>query len=54
MPGKVFSVDSSGHAMIMDQVPAAAMNNAVIAITIEPRTGSAAPTGAIYLASPAS
>jgi anti-sigma-K factor RskA len=54
MPGKVFSVDSSGHAMIMDQMPAEAMNNAVIAITIEPKNGSAAPTGAIYLASPAS
>jgi anti-sigma-K factor RskA len=54
MPGKVFSVDSSGHAMLMDQMPAEAMNNAVIAITIEPKSGSSAPTGAIYLASPAS
>jgi anti-sigma-K factor RskA len=54
MPGKVFSVDASGHAMIMDQMPAEAMNNAVIAITIEPKNGSAAPTGEIYLASPAS
>jgi anti-sigma-K factor RskA len=54
MPGPVFSVDSSGHAMLMDQMPAEAMNNAVIAITIEPKSGSLLPTGAIYLASPAS
>lgn len=54
MPGKVFTVDSSGHAMISDQMPSEAMNGAVIAITVEPKSGSAAPTGAIYLASPAS
>jgi Anti-sigma-K factor rskA, C-terminal len=54
MPGKTFTVDSSGHAMITDQVPSEAMNGAVIAITVEPKSGSAAPTGAIYLASPAS
>ena len=54
MPGKVFTVDSSGHAMVMDQMPAEAMANAVIAITVEPKKGSTAPTGAMYLASPAS
>jgi len=54
MPGTMFTVDASGHAMITDQMPSAAMNGAVIAITIEPKNGSAAPTGAIYLASPAS
>jgi len=54
MPGKVFTVDASGHAMITDQMPSEAMNGAVIAITVEPKSGSAAPTGAIYLASPAS
>lgn len=54
MPGKVFTVDSSGHAMISDQMPSEAMNGAVIAITVEPKSGSGAPTGAIYLASPAS
>ena len=54
MPGKVFTVDSSGHAMITDQMPSEAMKDAVIAITVEPKSGSAAPTGAIYLASPAS
>jgi anti-sigma-K factor RskA len=54
MPGKMFTVDISGHAMITEQMPSEAMNGAVIAITVEPKNGSAAPTGAIYLASPAS
>lgn len=51
MPGKTFKVDPSGHAMMMDQMPPEAMENAVIAITLEPEKGSASPTGAIYLAS---
>ncbi len=54
MPGKMFTVDPAGHAMITEQMPAEAMNGAVIAITVEPKNGSAAPTGAIYLASPTS
>ena len=54
MPGKVFTVDASGHAMIMEQVPTEAMTDAVFAITVEPKSGSNAPTGAIYLSSPAS
>jgi anti-sigma-K factor RskA len=54
MPGSMFTVDSAGHAMISDQVPMEARENAVIAITLEPKRGSAAPTGAIYLSSPAS
>src|SRR6185369_16597568 len=54
MPGKVFKVDPSGHAMMMDQMPAEAMDSAVIAVTLEPEKGSASPTGAIYLSSPAS
>lgn len=51
MPGKVFTVDQAGHAMIMDQMPSEALKDSVIAITVEPKSGSAAPTGAIYLAS---
>jgi Anti-sigma-K factor rskA, C-terminal/Putative zinc-finger len=54
MPGKVFTVDSTGHAMLMDQMPPEAMQNAIIAITLEPEKGSSTPTGAIYLSSPAS
>lgn len=54
MPGKMFTVDTAGHAMISDQVPMEARESAVIAITLEPKRGSAAPTGAVYLSSPAS
>jgi anti-sigma-K factor RskA len=54
MPGKTFTVDAAGKAMMMDQMPAEAMENAVVAITLEPEKGSQSPTGAIYLASPAS
>lgn len=53
MPGKTFNVDAGGQAMMMDLVPPEARDNAVIAITLEPKSGSASPTGAIYLASPA-
>src|SRR6185503_2407208 len=51
MPGKTFTVDAAGHAMMMDQMPPEAMESAVIAITLEPEKGSASPTGAIYLTS---
>lgn len=54
MPGNTFTVDAAGKAMMMDQMPAQARENAVVAITLEPENGSAAPTGPIYLASPAS
>jgi anti-sigma-K factor RskA len=54
MPGKTFTVDASGQAMMMDKMPAEAMENAVIAITLEPEKGSASPTGPIYLSSAAS
>ena len=53
MPGKTFNVDARGQAMMMDQMPLEARDNAVIAITLEPKSGSASPTGAIYLSSPA-
>jgi anti-sigma-K factor RskA len=54
MPGRIFTVDSSGHALLPEQMPTDAMGNAVIAITLEPKRGSAVPTGAIYLSSPKS
>jgi anti-sigma-K factor RskA len=54
MPGKMFTVDAAGHAMISDSVPMEARDNAEIAITLEPKRGSAVPTGAIYLSSSAS
>src|SRR5437773_1775662 len=54
MPGKMFTVDASGQAMVSGEIPLEARANAVIAITLEPKKGSAAPTSAIYLASPGS
>jgi anti-sigma-K factor RskA len=51
MPGKTFSADQGGSGMMMDQVPAAAMNSAVFAITDEPMGGVQSPTGQIYLVS---
>jgi len=54
MPGKVFTVDEAGRAMISDQVPLEARERGVFAITLEPKQGVTAPTGAIYLISSAS
>jgi anti-sigma-K factor RskA len=54
VPGRIFTVDSSGHALLPEQLPADAMANFVIAITLEPKRGSAVPTGAIYLSTPSS
>lgn len=54
MPGKMFTVDSSGRAMVSGEIPLEARANVVIAITLEPKKGSAAPTSAIYLSSPSS
>ena len=52
MAGKIFTVDASGHAMLPGQIPPEALGKSVIAITLEPKKGSAVPTGAIYLSSP--
>jgi anti-sigma-K factor RskA len=54
MAGRMFTIDASGRAMLPEQMPAEAMEGAVIAITLEPKQGSAAPTGAIYLSTPSS
>jgi anti-sigma-K factor RskA len=54
MPGKMFTVDASGRAMVSGEMPLEARTSAVIAITLEPKKGSAAPTSAIYLSSPSS
>ena len=51
MPGKTFRTDGSGSGVLIDQVPAAAMNSAVFAITVEPKGGVTSPTGQIYLVS---
>ncbi len=54
LPGKVFTVDKAGRATVSDQVPPEAREKAVFAVTLEPRKGASAPTGPIYLSSPAS
>ena len=51
MPGKVFTTDASGNAMMSDEVPAEARQHAVFAVTLEPRSGVNAPTGQMYLLS---
>ena len=51
IPGKVFKTDSTGEAMMNDQIPREAVNSSVFAITLEPETGVEKPTGEIYLKS---
>ena len=53
MPGKTFVPDTEGSGMLKDQMPAAALDSPVFAITVEPEGGVAAPTGPIYLRSSA-
>ncbi|HEV7397461.1 MAG TPA: anti-sigma factor [Pyrinomonadaceae bacterium] len=54
MPGKVFKTDASGNAMMMDeQVPTEALAAGTFAVTLEPQEGVSAPTGSMYLMSPA-
>jgi anti-sigma-K factor RskA len=52
--GRLFTVDASGHALLPEQIPADALESFVVAITLEPKKGSTAPTGAIYLSTPSS
>ena len=49
LPGKSFAPDNKGNSTVADQVPEAARNSAVFAVTLEPAGGVSAPTGAIYL-----
>ena len=51
MPGKVFMTDASGTGTLTDNMPSAAMNAPIFAITLEPMGGVQTPTGAIYLSS---
>ena len=54
IPGGTFTVPSDGRALVSDKIPMAAGSAMVVAITLEPKGGSAVPTMPIYLASPAS
>lgn len=51
VPGKTFVPDSGGNAVLKDQMPHDAIEANVFAITIEPASGSSAPTSPIYLSS---
>ena len=53
MPGKVFKTDAAGNALLDDQLPADALSAATFAVTLEPKDGVRAPTGPMYLLTPA-
>jgi hypothetical protein len=53
MPGRMFTVNANGRALVSHSMPVTPDSLSVIAITLEPKNGSSAPTGPIYLASPA-
>lgn len=55
MPGKVFTPDTVGRAMINDEVPIGNLDSApVFAVTLEPSGGVKTPTGEKYLISSSS
>lgn len=55
MPGKVFTPDRLGRAMISEQVPISNLDSApVFAVTLEPSGGVQVATGEKYLISPSS
>ena len=54
LPGKVFQTDSSGNAMLNDQLPTDALKASAFAVTLEPQAGVPAPTGPMYLLTPPS
>jgi anti-sigma-K factor RskA len=55
MPGRVFTPDTRGQAMINEEVPVASLDKApIFAVTLEPSGGVQIPTGEKYLLSPAS
>lgn len=51
VPGKTFVPDSTGNAVLKDEMPREAVDVSVFAITVEPAGGVSAPTGPIYLRS---
>ena len=53
VPGKVFTTDGTGSALLEDQLPTSAINASVFAVTLEPQGGVPAPTGSMYLLSAA-
>lgn len=53
LPGATLTTDAQGHATLRQQAPSGGVTADAFAVTIEPATGSLAPTGAKYLISPA-
>jgi anti-sigma-K factor RskA len=51
MPGKTFVPDSTGNAVMKDEMLGEAIDASVFAITVEPASGVPQPTGQIYLRS---
>lgn len=51
MPGKVFNTNDSGSGLLRDQVPDAALEKAVFAVTMESQAGATSPTSPILLMS---
>ena len=51
VPGRTFVPDSSGNAVLKEEMPREAVDANVFAITVEPAGGSSAPTSPIYLRS---
>jgi anti-sigma-K factor RskA len=51
-PGRVFTTDAAGNALLEDQLPPSATEPSVFAVTLEPQAGVPAPTGLMYLLSP--
>jgi anti-sigma-K factor RskA len=51
LPGDVFTTDAQGRAELHEQIPVAGRHAQIFAVTLEPQTGVAAPTGQMYLKS---
>ncbi len=49
LPGRTFTSDSQGRAVLHDQIPEAGRSASVFAVTLEPESGMPSPTGAKYL-----
>jgi len=53
VPGKLFTTDAEGSALLEDQLPVRASKASVFAVTLEPQNGVTAPSGNTYLLSSA-
>ena len=49
LPGGVFRPDATGHAELRDEIPPAGRHAALFAVTLEPLSGSDAPTSSVII-----